>query len=110
METPRFLIKYNPPVSKAGILLATTPQSSTPSGPNGQAPTPKRSRSPARAQKAEPRASFSDRSPKGDIWARESGSGRRRPRSRSRGKKSVNADAISDENVRETRTAAWRAG
>ena len=62
-----YLIKYNPPVPKDGTVQANTPQSSTPTSPKIRAPAPKRSMSPARAQKAGPRSSFSDRSLRGVI-------------------------------------------
>ena len=58
-----YLIKYNLPASKASTVWASTPQLSTPKWP----------RSPARAQKAEPRSTFSDRSLRGRNRVRESG-------------------------------------
>ena len=103
VETPSFrafdvrhgyLTKYSLSAAKASTVVAPSAQLSTPSGPTIQAPTPKRSRSPARTQKAEPRFPFSDRSPKGENRAREAGSGRRRSRSRPRGEKSVHADTV----------------
>ena len=91
-----YLMKYNLPAPEAGAVLATAQEPSTPTGLKKQAPTPKRSRPPARAKAAEPRTSLHDHSPKGGNRASESGSRRRRPRSRSRGKKSAHAEVALD--------------
>ena len=56
-----YLLEYNLPVPKAGMMLASAPQPSTPLDPKSPASTVERPRSPARHHVAESRPSNCDR-------------------------------------------------
>ena len=105
-----YLIKYSAPVSQAGAMMASTPQSSAPVDPKSQASTLKRSRSPARFQAAESRPSYRDRSPRAKGNTRQFGREPRRSRRLSRVKNPARAHALLVKDARETRAAAWRLG
>ena len=100
---------YNLPLSEAGRVMVSTPQSSAPLGPKSQSLTLKRPRSPARCPAAESRPSNRGRSTSVKRKNGESGRGRRRSRSRSPVKNWVHADVLIDKATLETRAAARRA-
>ena len=102
-----YLIKYNLPVSKAGKVMASTPQFSAPLDPEGHSWTLKRPTSPAGYPATESRLPNRDRSTRVKRKTRESGRGHRRSRSRSRVKNSAHTDVRIDKEARATRTSVW---
>ena len=101
-----YLIKYRLPAPEAGAAMASAYQLSTPLDPRSQALPRKRPKSPARAQAAEYRPSFRDRSPGVRKMPKESGRAVRCSRSLPRSQNPARADVLIDKDVRETRTAA----
>ena len=96
--------------SKAGAVMVSASQSSTPLDPAGPALPRERPRSPARARAAEYRPSFRGRSTRDRKKSEESRRAARRSRGISRAATSAHADVFIDKDVSGTRTVAWRAG